>query len=101
MGASIKFLGIAAGVAIVLGVLFVVIVCAPEPWQTRPWTVWERCAQGLLFVFGWPLWAAALVIDHLPWKMPDRFATPFFVTIFLASGAFWVAVFRWIWSFRV
>ena len=71
--------------------LFLVIVCAPESWQTRPWTAWERCAQFLLIVFGWPLTAAAILQERVGWSMSDKVATPFFLLLFLASGAFWAA----------
>ncbi len=76
----------------VIGGLFLIVVFAPEPWQTRPWTLWERCAQGLLLVLGWPLWAAAMVFDRLSWRMSDWFAGVFYPALLVVSGAFWSAV---------
>lgn len=91
MKRAVRFLLVTAAVAIVMGGLFLVIVCAPEPWQTRPWTLWEDCAKILFLVLGWPLWMAMLVLDRLPWRMPDWLFGTFFVTLFPMSGAFWVA----------
>lgn len=75
-------------ITIVIGGLFLVLVCAPEPWQTRPWTVWERCASYFLFVLGWPIWVAGLVIHRLP----DWLEGPLFVFLFVFSGVFWNGV---------
>ena len=92
MTRAIRFFVMTVVATMVIAGLFLVIVNAPEPWQTRPWTLWERCAQLLLLVFGWPLWAATQALDQLQWRMPDRFVGPFYVILFLASGAFWAAV---------
>jgi hypothetical protein len=88
MTRAIRFLVMTVVITIVLGGLFLVLVCAPEPWQTRPWTVWERCASFLFLVLGWPIWLAGLVIHRLP----DWLAGPLFVFLFVLSGAFWSGV---------
>jgi hypothetical protein len=98
MKRAIIFLLIAALATFVIALLFGVIVCAPEEWQTRPWTLWERCAQVLFNVLGWPLTAIILLLDQLPWKMPDKFSGPFFCLGFVVSGAFWAAVIQMVWN---
>lgn len=84
------FLALAVAIAAILGCLFAVIVCAPEPWQTRPWTVWERGAGWLLAVLGWPITLGGVLLDRVGGRnIPEALVTPFFVSLFILSGAFW------------
>ena len=84
------FLALAAVIATVLGGLFGIIVCAPEPWQTRPWTLWEHGAGWLLAVLGWPITLGVILLDRIGGRnIPEALVTPFFVSLFILSGAFW------------
>ena len=92
----IIFLVITAVATIVIAGLFLVVACAPEPWQTRPWIF--HCAQFLLMVLDWPMTATAILLYPVGWNMPDRMAAPFFIFLFVVSGAFWASVIQMIWN---
>ena len=77
--------------AIIAG-LFAVMVLAPEPWQDKPWTIWERCAQGLLLVLGWPLFLAALLFSPLGLVKSCICVNLYWIACFIFSGAFWVMI---------
>lgn len=72
-----------------IGWLFAVIVFAPEPWQTRPWTLWEECARVLITILGWPLWAGMVLLFRLGMRIPEWVAVPLFITLYILSGVFW------------
>lgn len=84
------FLVMSVAIAAMLSGLFLVVVCAPEPWQTRPWTVWERGAGWLLAVLGWPIALGAMLFDRIGGRsIPEALVTPFFLSLFVLGGAFW------------
>jgi len=85
----IIFLLITASITALIALLFGVIVCAPEPWQDRPWTVWERSAQIMFTVLCWPLWLVALLASRLGWNIPDKAYPPLNILLMILSGAFW------------
>lgn len=79
-------------IAVGLGGLFAVIVCAPEPWQTKPWTPWEHGAGWLLAVIGWPITLGGRMLEIGGRKIPEALVTPFFVALFILGGSFWAGV---------
>ena len=90
MKQTVIFLAMTVTIAAILGGLFLVIVCAPEPWQTRPWTLWEHGAGWLLAVFGWPITLGFMFLDRVGGRsIPEAIVTPFFISLFILSGAFW------------
>ena len=94
----IIFLLATAVITALIGILFGVIVCAPEPWQTRPWTIWERSAQVLLTVLDWPILAMYALLKYLSWEIPDNIAAPLHIFLFILSGAFWALVIDVAWN---
>lgn len=75
----------------IIALLFIVIVGAPEPWQDTPWSVWENCARWLLAILLWPLIAAILIIEKLPWNVHHILieGAPLYIFLAFVSAAFW------------
>jgi hypothetical protein len=98
MKRTVIFLALTAGATVIIAALFGVIVCAPEPWQDRPWTLWERCAQGLFLILGWPVTLGTLLLNLVAKGIPDAVSKPIFLFLFMASGAFWTSMAKLAWN---
>jgi len=75
-----------------LVVLFGIVMGAPEPWQSTPWTLWQKCAKWLLLILCWPFTLSMMFIDKTGWHIPNAVGGPFCIGLFVISGAFWGAV---------
>ena len=98
MKRAIIFLLATVAITTLIGILFGVIVCAPEPWQTRPWTIWERSAQVLLPVLAWPISVMYELLTRRSLEIPKNIAAPLHIFLFILSGAFWALVIDIAWN---